>query len=122
MGGSFQHLVTRLDYPLFVATVAADQERDGCLVGFATQCSIHPPRFLACLSDKNRTYRLAERADTLAVHLVTEDERTLAELFGRAAPGSVLDVGCGEGVLTHRWAQRVAPGRVVGIDLEDPRL
>jgi len=29
-------------------------------------------------------------------------------------------VGCGEGVLTHKWAARIAPGRVVGIDLEDP--
>jgi 2-polyprenyl-3-methyl-5-hydroxy-6-metoxy-1,4-benzoquinol methylase len=49
-------------------------------------------------------------------------ERTLEELFTRAAPGSVLDVGCGEGVLSHQWAQRVAPGKVVGIDLLDPKL
>jgi 2-polyprenyl-3-methyl-5-hydroxy-6-metoxy-1,4-benzoquinol methylase len=49
-------------------------------------------------------------------------ERTLDELFNRAAPGSVLDVGCGEGVLSHQWAQRVAPGKVVGIDLLDPKL
>jgi ubiquinone/menaquinone biosynthesis C-methylase UbiE len=48
-------------------------------------------------------------------------ERALGELFARAAPGSLLDVGCGEGVLTQRWAQRLE-GRVVGIDLEDPAL
>ena len=46
-------------------------------------------------------------------------ERTLDELFTQAAPQSILDVGCGEGVLTQQWAQRLA-GRVVGIDLEDP--
>jgi len=46
-------------------------------------------------------------------------ERTLAELFRQAGPRSLLDVGCGEGVLTQQWAQRLA-GRVVGIDLEDP--
>jgi flavin reductase (DIM6/NTAB) family NADH-FMN oxidoreductase RutF len=80
--GSFQQLVTRLDYPLFVATVATDHERDGCLVGFATQCSIDPPRFLACLSNKNRTFRLAERAETMAIHFVPEEARDLAELFG----------------------------------------
>ena len=33
-------------------------------------------------------------------------ERTLDELFARAAPDSVLDVGCGEGVLTQHWAER----------------
>jgi SAM-dependent methyltransferase len=49
-------------------------------------------------------------------------ERTLDELFTRAAPGSVLDAGCGEGVLTAQWAQRLGSGRVVGIDLDDPKL
>jgi 2-polyprenyl-3-methyl-5-hydroxy-6-metoxy-1,4-benzoquinol methylase len=47
---------------------------------------------------------------------------TLDELWDRAAPSSVLDVGCGEGVLTVEWAERLGDGRVVGIDLEDPKL
>jgi 2-polyprenyl-3-methyl-5-hydroxy-6-metoxy-1,4-benzoquinol methylase len=47
---------------------------------------------------------------------------TLDELFARAAPESILDVGCGEGVLTFEWAERLGDGRVVGIDLEDPKL
>jgi ubiquinone/menaquinone biosynthesis C-methylase UbiE len=49
-------------------------------------------------------------------------ERNLDELFARAAPDSVLDVGCGEGVWTERWASQLASRRVVGIDLEDPKL
>jgi 2-polyprenyl-3-methyl-5-hydroxy-6-metoxy-1,4-benzoquinol methylase len=49
-------------------------------------------------------------------------EATLAELFTRAAPRSVLDVGCGEGVLTYRWAEQLGERRIVGIDLEDPKL
>jgi ubiquinone/menaquinone biosynthesis C-methylase UbiE len=48
-------------------------------------------------------------------------ERSLAELFRTAGPRSLLDVGCGEGVLTLQWAQRLK-GRVVGIDLEDPAI
>ena len=48
-------------------------------------------------------------------------EGTLEELFVKASPSSLLDVGCGEGVLTHKWAQRI-DGRVVGIDLDDPVL
>jgi 2-polyprenyl-3-methyl-5-hydroxy-6-metoxy-1,4-benzoquinol methylase len=47
---------------------------------------------------------------------------TLDELWAKAAPESVLDVGCGEGVLTVEWAERLVDGRVVGIDLDDPKL
>jgi 2-polyprenyl-3-methyl-5-hydroxy-6-metoxy-1,4-benzoquinol methylase len=47
---------------------------------------------------------------------------TLDELWAKAAPRSVLDVGCGEGVLTAEWAERLGDGRIVGIDLDDPKL
>jgi SAM-dependent methyltransferase len=49
-------------------------------------------------------------------------EGTLDRLFDHAAPESVLDVGCGEGVLTYRWAQRLGDAPVVGLDLDDPKL
>jgi flavin reductase (DIM6/NTAB) family NADH-FMN oxidoreductase RutF len=78
----FNAFVSHLEYPMFVVTAANGDERDGCLVGFATQCSIHPPRYLVCLSVKNRTFRLAESASVLAVHLVGDDQHDLAELFG----------------------------------------
>ena len=63
---------------MFIATVPGD----GCLIGFATQCSVDPVRFIACLSNKNRTYRLARDAEYMAVHVVPEDRRDLAKLFG----------------------------------------
>jgi len=49
-------------------------------------------------------------------------ERTAAELLDLAAPASVLDVGCGEGVLVQSWAQRLPAARLVGIDLEEPSI
>ncbi len=54
--------------------------------------------------------------------LMSGFHRTLDELWSQAAPSSVLDVGCGEGVLTLEWAERLGGGRIVGIDLEDPKL
>ncbi|MEU0052264.1 flavin reductase family protein [Streptomyces sp. NPDC006309] len=65
-----------------VVTAVADGERAGCLVGFASQCSLQPPRFAVWLSKANRTYRVARAAQYLTVHLLTRDQRDLAELFG----------------------------------------
>ena len=78
----FEALVGGLDYPMFIATTSAGGELAGCLVGFATQCSIDPPRFLLCLSDKNRTCRVAREASAVAVHFVPSTATELAELFG----------------------------------------
>ncbi|HEX5195148.1 MAG TPA: class I SAM-dependent methyltransferase [Solirubrobacteraceae bacterium] len=54
--------------------------------------------------------------------LMSRFERNVGELFAQAAPESVLDIGCGEGVLTEQWARALGNGPVVGIDLEDPKL
>jgi flavin reductase (DIM6/NTAB) family NADH-FMN oxidoreductase RutF len=77
-------LVADLDYPMYVVTAAARGQRSGCLVGFGTQTSIHPERFLACISRKNHTMPVAIEADALAVHFLSDEpkQRELAELFG----------------------------------------
>lgn len=82
VGTTFLKLAGSLDYPLFIVTAADGQRREGCVIGFATQSSFHPPRFLACLSRENRTYRFALGVDALAVHLIPRSQRQLAELFG----------------------------------------
>jgi flavin reductase (DIM6/NTAB) family NADH-FMN oxidoreductase RutF len=79
---TFQALTGALDYSMFIVTTAVDGDRAGCLVGFATQCSIDPQRFLVCLSDKNRTFRVASRGDALAVHFAGTGDGELVELFG----------------------------------------
>jgi ubiquinone/menaquinone biosynthesis C-methylase UbiE len=61
-------------------------------------------------------------ANPVVRRLMQGFERTLDELWAKASPRSVLDVGCGEGVLTAKWAARLREGRVVGIDLDDPGL
>ena len=67
------------------------------------------------------TYDKYGSTNPVVKKLMGNFESTLSELFSIAAPQSLLDVGCGEGVLTHQWAQQME-GRVVGIDLDDPLL
>jgi flavin reductase (DIM6/NTAB) family NADH-FMN oxidoreductase RutF len=76
-------LVAGLDYPMFIVTAYDGRERSGCLIGFATQCSIHPPRFIVCISVRNHTFRvLGNGVEVVVVHLVPADAEDLAELFG----------------------------------------
>jgi SAM-dependent methyltransferase len=68
------------------------------------------------------TYDKYGSTNPVVRRLMAGFERTLDELFTRAAPQSILDVGCGEGVLVEKWARRLGDKRVVGIDLEDDTL
>lgn len=78
----FDDLVAAMDTALVVVTVAVGEERDGCLVGFHSQASIDPRRYSVWLSPANRTWRLAEQAEHLAVHVLASDQHDLAALFG----------------------------------------
>lgn len=68
------------------------------------------------------TYDKYGSQNPVVKRLMAGFEATLDELWSAAAPRSILDVGCGEGVLTAQWAERVGDGRIVGIDLDDPKL
>jgi flavin reductase (DIM6/NTAB) family NADH-FMN oxidoreductase RutF len=82
VAATFHSLVGELEYPMFIVTARAAGEPLGCLVGFATQTSIDPPRFAVCLSHNNRTFRRGHAAEMLAVHCVPAHAEALAELFG----------------------------------------
>jgi flavin reductase (DIM6/NTAB) family NADH-FMN oxidoreductase RutF len=78
----FTYLCESLDVPMAVVTAFDGRERSGCLVGFHTQCSIHPRRWLVCISKANHTYGVAAHAEWLVLHLLRDDQHALAELFG----------------------------------------
>jgi 2-polyprenyl-3-methyl-5-hydroxy-6-metoxy-1,4-benzoquinol methylase len=68
------------------------------------------------------TYDKYGSSNPVVRRLMASFERTLDELMARAEPRSLLDVGCGEGVLVQRWAQSLPGKRVVGIDLEEESI
>jgi 2-polyprenyl-3-methyl-5-hydroxy-6-metoxy-1,4-benzoquinol methylase len=68
------------------------------------------------------TYDKYGSTNPVVRRLMNGFESTLDELWHKAAPRSILDVGCGEGVLTEQWADKLGGGRIVGIDLDDPKL
>lgn len=99
---AFQALAAGLDYPMFVVTAAAGDERAGCMVGFATQCNMDPPRLLVCISRRNATFGVASRAGVLVVHFLGEGDVELARLFGGESGDRV------DKFARCRW--RVGPG------------
>lgn len=102
-------LADEVDTPMVIVTArAADGRRAGCLVGFSTQCSIHPPRVLVCLSQTNHTMTVAAAAGRLAVHYLGDGNRPLAELFG-GQTGDEIDK-------FERCAWREGPGGLPVLD------
>ncbi len=81
----------RTEYALqVVTTTSPDGEPSGCIVGFSTQCSIVPPRYLVCISKVNHTYFASEHSDAIALHLIGRDQIALASLFAETT-GDIVD-------------------------------
>jgi SAM-dependent methyltransferase len=68
------------------------------------------------------TYDKYGSQNSVVRRLMSRFERDLDELLRIAGPASLLDVGCGEGVLVHRWATLLGDARLVGVDLEEESL
>ena len=106
---ALHRLAAGLDPPMVIVTaLAPDGRRSGCLVGFTTQCSIHPPRVLACISRANHTFPVATAAPVLAVHWPGDDDGGLAQLFG-GETGDEVDK-------FERCSWRPGPGGVPVLD------
>ena len=86
----FHAEMATLDGPMVVVTARAGADEAGCLVGFHTQASIDPPRYIVCLSKKNHTYRTARDAAHLGVHFLRDDQLAVAERFGEQC-GALTD-------------------------------
>jgi SAM-dependent methyltransferase len=72
------------------------------------------PGIIASMGD---TYTHGHHESVLRSHTWRTAENSAAYLLESLRPGmDLLDVGCGPGTITVDLAQRVAPGRVVGID------
>jgi flavin reductase (DIM6/NTAB) family NADH-FMN oxidoreductase RutF len=67
---------------MFILTVATERDRAGCLLRFATQCSIHPPRWYVGLSKINHTFDIAATAELAVLHALGTANLGLARLFG----------------------------------------
>jgi SAM-dependent methyltransferase len=63
-----------------------------------------------------------EASNPVVRRLLQRFLRRVDEEATRLQPSSVLDVGCGEGVVTHRLAQLMPSARVLGVDADETHL
>jgi flavin reductase (DIM6/NTAB) family NADH-FMN oxidoreductase RutF len=86
---TFSTIMGGLDSPVVIVTADNGREKSGCLVGFFSACSIHPPRVMVWISKENRTFDVAADAGTIAVHFVDRDHYELAKLFATVSGDDV---------------------------------
>ena len=121
---AFDSLMASLDSPMAVVTAAAGHERAGCLIGFHAQCSIDPGQHAVWLSKANHTYRVALLGSHLGVHLLTEEDRDIATLFGTVSgddtdkfAGLAVESGPGGVPLLATCPNRLVVRRVALLDV-----
>ncbi len=75
------------------------------------------------MSDQRNAYIHGHHDSVLRSHRWRTVDNSAAYLIPLLRPGQlVLDVGCGPGTITADLAQRVAPGRVMGVDNDSAPL
>jgi ubiquinone/menaquinone biosynthesis C-methylase UbiE len=85
--------------------------------------SSEPPAGKPLAPVTRETYTHGHAAATVRQHAQRNVEEAAAFLLPALRPGmSLLDVGCGPGSITRGFAERLAPGRVVGLDLSEETL
>jgi ubiquinone/menaquinone biosynthesis C-methylase UbiE len=68
------------------------------------------------------TYDKYATTNPVARRLVARFLRELDQMVDRVGPQELLDVGCGEGIVTDRMARRAGSRRAVGLDRRSRRL
>ena len=63
-----------------------------------------------------------EASNPVVRHLLNRFLHRVDEAAARLRPTSVLDVGCGEGIVTERLARCLAPAKVLGVDADEGHL
>jgi 2-polyprenyl-3-methyl-5-hydroxy-6-metoxy-1,4-benzoquinol methylase len=63
-----------------------------------------------------------EASNPVVRHLLNRFLRRVEEAAVELHPTAVLDVGCGEGIVTERLARRLAPAKVLGVDADEGHL
>jgi 2-polyprenyl-3-methyl-5-hydroxy-6-metoxy-1,4-benzoquinol methylase len=71
--------------------------------------------FLGPIGNASAKY---EASNPVVRHLLNRFLRRVDEAAANLRPTSVLDVGCGEGIVTERLAHNLAPAKVLGVDAE----
>jgi SAM-dependent methyltransferase len=85
--------------------------------------SSKPPAGKPLAPETRETYTHGHAPATVRQHAQRSVEEAAAFLLAALRPGmALLDVGCGPGSITRGFAERLAPGLVVGLDLSEETL
>lgn len=95
-----KQVLRKMTYGMWVLAADASGEREASAVTWVMQVSFQPPLIVVAVRTSSRLFQIVERSRAFALHLLSADQKALAESFTRPTEQTETTIG----------GQRFSPG------------
>lgn len=88
-----KQVLRKMTYGMWVLAADDKGEREASAVTWVMQVSFQPPLVMVAVRSSTRLYQIVDRSRAFALHLLTADQKALAESFTRPTEQTTTTIG-----------------------------